>query len=67
MTFFKSSKNNTTSAATTPAQTPRPSLDASRPATAAGAQPSKMTKEQALEMAMQKVVGNTAMRGNIRI
>ncbi|KAG0375372.1 hypothetical protein BGX24_009186 [Mortierella sp. AD032] len=52
MSLFKSNKNKTASAATTPAQTPRPSVDAQRPS----AQSTKMTREQALEEAMRKTV-----------
>ncbi|KAF9083804.1 hypothetical protein BGX29_002901, partial [Mortierella sp. GBA35] len=52
MSLFKSSKNQTASAATTPAQTPRPSMDAQRPAQAA----TKMTRDQALEAALNKAV-----------
>ncbi|KAG9061556.1 hypothetical protein KI688_007140 [Linnemannia hyalina] len=50
MSLFKSNKNKTASAASTPAQTPRPSVDAQRPAQA------KMTRDQALEMALRKSV-----------
>ncbi|KAG0366654.1 hypothetical protein BGX24_003605 [Mortierella sp. AD032] len=52
MSLFKSNKNKTSSAASTPAQTPRTSLNEQRPAT----QATKMTREQALEMAMRKSV-----------
>jgi len=65
MPFFKSSKNQSASAASTPAQTPRSSVDGSRPA-----QANKMTKEQAIQMAMDKSLGPNAsamLRGNIRI
>ena len=65
MSFFKSSKNQSASAASTPAQTPRSSVDGSRPA-----QANKMTKEQAIQMAMDKSLGPNAsamLRGNIRI
>ncbi|KAF8928691.1 hypothetical protein BGZ58_009450, partial [Dissophora ornata] len=54
MPFFKrSSKNQSTSAASTPAQTPRSSMQATRPN-----QTNTMTVEQALEMAMQKSMRN---------
>ncbi|KAF9900780.1 hypothetical protein EC991_006905 [Linnemannia zychae] len=53
MSLFKSNKNKTASAATTPAQTPRTSLNEQRPATGT-TQATKMTREQALEMAMRK-------------
>ncbi|KAG0067532.1 hypothetical protein BGZ90_000952 [Linnemannia elongata] len=49
MSLFKSNKNKTASAATTPAQTPRASLNEQRPET-------KMTQEQAIKMAMKKTV-----------
>ncbi|KAG0254480.1 hypothetical protein BGZ95_006013, partial [Linnemannia exigua] len=42
----------TASAASTPAQTPRPSVDAQSPP----AQPAKMTRDQALELALSKSV-----------
>ncbi|KAG0249390.1 hypothetical protein BGZ95_007561, partial [Linnemannia exigua] len=48
-----SNKNKTASAASTPAQTPRTSLNEQRPTTQAA---TKMTREQALEMAMRKSV-----------
>ncbi|KAF8929321.1 hypothetical protein BGZ47_001114, partial [Haplosporangium gracile] len=51
MPFFKSNKNKTASTATTPAQTPRSSVDAQRPA-----QANKMTRDQALELALRKSV-----------
>ncbi|KAF9129655.1 hypothetical protein BG015_004116 [Linnemannia schmuckeri] len=51
MSPFKSNKNKTSSAASTPAQTPRPSVDTQRPA-----QASKMTRDQALELALRKSV-----------
>ncbi|KAK3843895.1 MAG: hypothetical protein J3R72DRAFT_522287 [Linnemannia gamsii] len=50
MSLFKSNKNKTSSAASTPAQTPRPSVDAKRPS----AQPTKMTRDQALELVLSK-------------
>ncbi|KAG0378791.1 hypothetical protein BGX24_002830, partial [Mortierella sp. AD032] len=46
-----SNKNKTASAATTPAQTPRTSLNEQRPTTQTA---TKMTREQALEAAMHK-------------
>ena len=60
MSFFKSSKNTTSSAASTPAQTPRSSMDATRAAAAANV---KMTKEQALDLAMSKIT-SISMSGN---
>jgi len=62
MPFFKSSKNQSASAASTPAQTPRSSVDGSRPA--------QVNKKQALQMAMDKSLAPNAsamLRGNIRI
>ncbi|KAG0248936.1 hypothetical protein BGZ95_007787, partial [Linnemannia exigua] len=53
MSLFKSNKNKTSSAASTPAQTPRASLNEQRPATM---EATKMTREQAIEMAMRKTV-----------
>ncbi|KAG9061557.1 hypothetical protein KI688_007139 [Linnemannia hyalina] len=52
MSLFKSNKNKTSSAASTPAQTPRPSIDTHRPTQV------KMTRDQALEMALRKSVQN---------
>ncbi|KAF8944142.1 hypothetical protein BGZ47_004600, partial [Haplosporangium gracile] len=49
MSLFKSNKNKTASAATTPTQTPRTSLNEQRPET-------KMTQEQAIKMVMKKTV-----------
>ncbi|GJJ73532.1 hypothetical protein EMPS_05890 [Entomortierella parvispora] len=63
MPFFKSSKNQSASAASTPAQTPRSSMDASRN----GAQKIKMTKDQAVQMAIDKSLGSMALCGNIRL
>ncbi|KAG0251926.1 hypothetical protein BG011_007313 [Mortierella polycephala] len=56
MPFFKSSssKNKTASAATTPAQTPRSSMNEQRLG-----QP-KMTQEEALHMIMRKSMNNAA-------
>ncbi|GJJ73531.1 hypothetical protein EMPS_05889 [Entomortierella parvispora] len=65
MSFFKSSKNQSASAASTPAQTPRSSVDGARPA-----QATKMTREQAIQIAMEKSLGatsSTIFHGNIRI
>jgi len=54
MPFFKSNKNKTASAMSTPAQTPRPSItDEMRPALVLSP---KMTREQAIEMAMRKII-----------
>ncbi|KAF9117207.1 hypothetical protein BGW39_002454, partial [Mortierella sp. 14UC] len=52
MSLFKSNKNKTASAATTPAQTPRASLNEQRPS----AKPTTMTRDQALELALSKSV-----------
>ncbi|KAG0375371.1 hypothetical protein BGX24_009185 [Mortierella sp. AD032] len=52
MSLFKSNKNKTSSAASTPAQTPRPSVEAQRPS----AQPTKMTRDQAFELVLCKSV-----------
>ncbi|KAF9963222.1 hypothetical protein BGZ73_002383, partial [Actinomortierella ambigua] len=43
MAFFKINKNKTASTASSPAQTPRSSMQGSRPA-------NKMTKEQAMDL-----------------
>ncbi|KAI8601249.1 hypothetical protein EDD21DRAFT_415097 [Dissophora ornata] len=51
MSLFKSNKNKTSSAATTPAQTPRSSMQGSRPGQIVAG---TMTREQAIEMAMEK-------------
>ncbi|KAF9900781.1 hypothetical protein EC991_006906, partial [Linnemannia zychae] len=51
MPIFKTSKNQSTSAAASPAQTPRPSVDAQRPAPVA-----KMTPEKALDSILHKTV-----------
>ena len=51
MSLFKSNKNQSGSAASSPAQTPRSSVDAQRPT-----QANKMTRDQALEMALRKSV-----------
>ncbi|KAG0342009.1 hypothetical protein BG004_005788 [Podila humilis] len=47
MSFFKSSKNQTSSAASTPAQTPRSSIQGQRPKS------QQMTREEALEKIMR--------------
>ncbi|KAF9176349.1 hypothetical protein BGZ51_000888, partial [Haplosporangium sp. Z 767] len=52
MSLFKSNKNKTSSAASTPAQTPRTSMQEQRAATPM--QTTKMTREQALQSIMQK-------------
>ncbi|KAK3815663.1 MAG: hypothetical protein J3R72DRAFT_529742 [Linnemannia gamsii] len=52
MSLFKSNKNQSASAAASPAQTPRPSVDAQR----LSAQATKMTCDQALELALNKAV-----------
>ncbi|GJJ73527.1 hypothetical protein EMPS_05885 [Entomortierella parvispora] len=65
MSFFKSPKNQSASAASTPAQTPRTSVDGARPV-----QPTKMTREQAVQIAMEKSLGATRsaiFHGNIRM
>jgi hypothetical protein len=55
MPLFKSNKNKTASAATTPAQTPRASLNEQRPTTnASGTQATKLTRDQAVELALSK-------------
>ena len=53
MAFFKSSKNQSASAAASSAATPRSSMQGQRPA-------NKMTKDQALEMLMNKTMGDAA-------
>ncbi|KAG0071297.1 hypothetical protein BGZ89_011105, partial [Linnemannia elongata] len=58
MSLFKSNKNKTASAATTPAQTPRASLNEQRPET-------KMTQEQAIKMAMKKTVQANVLNFNL--
>ncbi|KAG0038491.1 hypothetical protein BGZ83_003074, partial [Gryganskiella cystojenkinii] len=65
MAFFKSSKNQTSSAASTPAQTPRSSMQGSRPSEFV-AKSTKMTHDQALQMALDKSFGGVAVHGNIR-
>ncbi|KAG9061526.1 hypothetical protein KI688_007104 [Linnemannia hyalina] len=50
MSLFKSNKNQSGSAATSPAQTPRSSVDGQRLVQV------KMTRDQALEMALRKSV-----------
>ncbi|KAF9944801.1 hypothetical protein BGZ72_001954 [Mortierella alpina] len=51
--FKRSNKNKSASAASTPAQTPRSSMQEQR-----SAQATKMTREEALEMLMQKSLIN---------
>ncbi|KAG0037344.1 hypothetical protein BGZ89_008252, partial [Linnemannia elongata] len=51
MSLFKSTKNQSASAAASPAQTPRPSVDAQRPAAQTT---KKMTTEQALDSILHK-------------
>ncbi|KAF9310003.1 hypothetical protein BG003_009045 [Podila horticola] len=60
MPFFKSNKNKTASAATTPAQTPRSSMQEQR------AKPHKMTQEEALEKLMRVTMGDAASGPYIR-
>ncbi|KAG0047361.1 hypothetical protein BGZ83_007563 [Gryganskiella cystojenkinii] len=70
MGFFKSSSktnknasSSSASVASTPAQTPRSSINTARPG-----QVTKMTREQALQMIMEKSLGTgAAMSGNIRL
>ncbi|KAG0216619.1 hypothetical protein BGX31_000542, partial [Mortierella sp. GBA43] len=57
MPLFKSNKNKSASAATTPAQTPRTSMQEQRPEQL---EATKMTREQALESLMQKTMWNVA-------
>ncbi|KAI9231878.1 MAG: hypothetical protein BYD32DRAFT_466761 [Podila humilis] len=62
MPFFKSSKsskNQTASAATSPAQTPRSSMDQR-------AKPHQMTREEALEKLMRITMGDAASGPYIR-
>ncbi|KFH68338.1 hypothetical protein MVEG_05156 [Podila verticillata NRRL 6337] len=62
MPFFKSSKsskNQTASAATSPAQTPRSSMDQR-------AKPHQMTREEALEKLMSITMGGAASGPYIR-
>jgi len=63
MSLFKFNKNKISSAASTPAQTPRASLNEQRPFTAQAT--TKMTREQALEMVMKKSVHT--MPGNFSL
>ncbi|KAF9901537.1 hypothetical protein BX616_002226 [Lobosporangium transversale] len=61
MPLFKSNKNKSASAATTPAQTPRTSIHEERPMTTkAGTNAHKMTRDQALEVIMKTSMGNAA-------
>ncbi|KAK3815293.1 MAG: hypothetical protein J3Q66DRAFT_441432 [Benniella sp.] len=55
MPLFKSSKNKSASAATTPAATPRSSMQQQRPA-----QAHQMTQEQALKILLNSTMGNAA-------
>jgi len=50
MSLFKPNKNNSTSAASTPAQTLRPSVEAQRPAQ------TKLTRDQAIDAVLGKTV-----------
>ncbi|KAG0015178.1 hypothetical protein BGZ82_001513 [Podila clonocystis] len=59
MPFFKSNKNKTASAATTPAQTPRSSMEQR-------SKPHQMTREEALEKLMRTTMGNAASGPYIR-
>ncbi|KAI8361153.1 hypothetical protein B0O80DRAFT_493754 [Mortierella sp. GBAus27b] len=63
MSLFKSNKNKSASAATTPAQTPRTSMQEQRPEQL---EATKMTREQALETLMQKSMWNVATGPYIR-
>ncbi|KAG0334682.1 hypothetical protein BG005_004805, partial [Podila minutissima] len=58
MSIFKSNKNKTASAATTPSQTPRSSMQTTRPASSPRAK--GMTRDEALESLMKKTVGTTS-------
>ncbi|KAF9574528.1 hypothetical protein BGW38_008312, partial [Lunasporangiospora selenospora] len=55
MNFFKSSKNKSASAASTPAQTPRSSFNIQRPNSSK--QKNTMTLDEALEVAMSRSIG----------
>ncbi|KAK3815295.1 MAG: hypothetical protein J3Q66DRAFT_402238 [Benniella sp.] len=55
MPLFKSSKNQSASAATTPAATPRSSMQQQRPA-----QAHQMTQEQALKILLNSTMGNAS-------
>ncbi|KAI8361146.1 hypothetical protein B0O80DRAFT_525039 [Mortierella sp. GBAus27b] len=55
MPLFKSNKNKSASTATTPAQTPRTSMQATRPKT------TTMTPEEALRMIMEKSVNGVGV------
>ncbi|KAG0327248.1 hypothetical protein BG000_001038, partial [Podila horticola] len=57
MSIFKTNKNKTTSAATTPSQTPRSSMQTARPSPP---QTKAMTRDQALESLMKKTAGTTS-------
>ncbi|KAF9362067.1 hypothetical protein BGX34_006727, partial [Mortierella sp. NVP85] len=55
MPLFKSSKNQSASASTTPAATPRSSMQQQRPA-----QAHQMTQEQALKILFSNTMGNAS-------
>ncbi|KAG9319059.1 hypothetical protein KVV02_004301, partial [Mortierella alpina] len=57
MTLFKSHKNQSASAAVSPAQTPRTSMHEERPSVVPS-QPKTLTHEQAMEMALCKIRAN---------
>ncbi|KAF9368949.1 hypothetical protein BGX21_006252, partial [Mortierella sp. AD011] len=57
MSLFKSNKNKSTSAASTPAQTPRTSMQETRPS-----QANAMTTEQAIK-SLEKSVQYSSSRG----
>ncbi|KAF9342686.1 hypothetical protein BGX26_007032, partial [Mortierella sp. AD094] len=56
MSLFKSNKNKSASAASTPAQTHRTSMQGTRPS-----QANTMTREQAVEVALEKCVHCSSM------
>ncbi|KAF9982219.1 hypothetical protein BGZ65_003115 [Modicella reniformis] len=58
MSLFKSSKNKSASAATSPSATPRSSMQDQRPAPA-----NKMTQEQALETLLRKTMADATFDG----
>ncbi|KAF9084157.1 hypothetical protein BGX27_003906, partial [Mortierella sp. AM989] len=60
MSLFKSNKNKSASAASTPAQTPRTSMQATRPS-----QVDAMTREKAIEAALKKSSHYTGPTMNI--
>ncbi|KAF9349100.1 hypothetical protein BGX26_012571 [Mortierella sp. AD094] len=61
MSLFKSNKNKSTSAASTPSQTPRTSMQGTRPSHA-----NTMTREQAVENALEKCVHYSSMSYRMR-